>query len=97
MARVGYFSNRTRISIGIRERNGLSGHGGRAHGRTHDRITGYLHGLGDGHTILHGLADHHVQVDHISGYLREVRDLVTGHPEGLNKVREGPGVGEGGV
>ena len=48
-------------------------------------------------TILHGLEDHHVQVDHISGYLREVRDLVTGHPEGLNKVREGPGVGEGGV
>ena len=34
-----------------------------------------------GTTILHGLADHHVQVDHIFGYLREVRDLVTRHPE----------------
>ncbi|RPB24372.1 hypothetical protein L211DRAFT_878992, partial [Terfezia boudieri ATCC MYA-4762] len=48
-------------------------------------------------TILHGLADHHVQVDHIFGYLREVRDLVTRHPEASNEVREGPGVGEGGV
>ena len=48
-------------------------------------------------TILHGDTDHHRETDQYIGYLPDTRDLVTWTLEGIWEVREGPGVGEGGV